>query len=146
MVLCILWLLLLKTEAINRKNKMCVKYKTPATKTEYAPDIKYALINKMRLLSGVYGMVSEVKRTFERIMTSNLCKPPKPLRLTGNNSWNWREFKEQLQWFLAGTESTDKPDTAKIDIMLSHAGKNAWEVYKTLSWSAEGVDKNLTKC
>jgi len=32
------------------------------------------------------------------------------------------EFKEQLQWFLAGTESPDKSDIAKIGIMLLHAG------------------------
>jgi len=44
----------------------------------------------------------------------NLCKPLEPLRLTGNNPKNWSEFKEQLQWFLAGTESSDKPDTAKL--------------------------------
>ena len=43
----------IKTVAINRKNKVCSKYKIPATKTEYAPNIKYALINKMRLLSSV---------------------------------------------------------------------------------------------
>ena len=79
----------------------------------------------------------------EQIMTSNLCKPPEPLQLTGNNSRNWQEFKEQLQWFLAGNESTDKPDVAKIKIMLSHAGRDAWEVYKTLPWSAEGDDKKL---
>ena len=65
--------------------------------------------------------------------------------MTGNNSWNWREFKEQLQWFLAGTESTDKPDAAKIGIMLSHAGRDAREVYKTLPWSAEGDDKKFDK-
>ena len=34
------------------------------------------------------------------------------------------EFKEQLPWFLAGTESTDKPDAAKIEFMLSHAGRD----------------------
>ena len=81
------------------------------------------------------------------MMTSNLCEPPKPLRLTGNNSRNWREFKEQLQWFLAGTESTNKPDAVKIGIMLSHAGRDARVVYKTLPWSAEGLgdDKKFDK-
>ena len=74
-------------------------------------------------------------------MTMNLCKPPEPLRLTDNNVSNWRKFKEQLEWFLAGTESTDKADSVKIGIMLSHAGKDAREVYKTLSW-AEDEDRN----
>ena len=82
----------------------------------------------------------------EQIMTSNLSKPPEPLRLTGNNSRNWREFKEQLQWFLAGTESTDKPDAAKIGIMLSHAGRDAREVTKLFHGQQKGMTKNLTKC
>ena len=72
----------------------------------------------------------------ERIMTTNLCKPPEPLRLTGNNSRNWRDFKEQLQWFLqlVGTKSTEKSDIAKIGIMLSHTGKEARELHKTLPY------------
>ena len=75
----------------------------------------------------------------------NLCKPPDPLRLTGNNARNWREFKEQLQWFLEGTESTSKSDGAKIGIMLSHAGKDARELYKTLPWAEDGDEKKFTK-
>ena len=64
-------------------------------------------------------------RVLVRLSEMNLCKPPDPLCLTGNNAKNWREFKEQLQWFLAGTESSDKSDPVKIGIMLSHAGKDA---------------------
>jgi len=79
------------------------------------------------------------------MITMNLCKPTEPLRLTGNNAKNWSEFKEQLQWFLARTESSDKPDTAKIGIMLSHAGKEAREVYKTLVWAAEGDKDKFDK-
>ena len=75
----------------------------------------------------------------------NLCKPPDPLRLSGNNDKNWREFKEQLVWFLEGTESTGKSDGAKIGIMLSHAGREARELYKTLPWAAEGDDKKFNK-
>jgi len=29
---------------------------------------------------------------------------------------NWQDFREQLQWFLAGTESTEKSDGVKIGI------------------------------
>ena len=68
---------------------------------------------------------------------SDGCKSPDPLQLPGNN---WHEFKQQLQWFLAGTESTEKSDAVKIGLMLSHAGKEAREVYKTLAWAAG--DKN----
>jgi len=45
----------------------------------------------------------------------NIFKPPDPLSFTGNNAKNWQDFKEQLQWFLTGTESTEKD---KIGIML----------------------------
>ena len=76
----------------------------------------------------------------------NLCKPPDPLCLSGNNDKNWREFKEQLVWFLEGTESTGKSDGAKIGIiMLSHAGKEARELYKTLPWAAEDDNKKFNK-
>jgi len=62
----------------------------------------------------------------------NICKPPDPLSFTGNNVKNWQDFKEQLQWFLAGTESTEKSDVVKIGIVLSHASK-LWSLsYKNL--------------
>ena len=77
--------------------------------------------------------------------TMNLCKSPDPLSLTGNIAQNWKEFEEQLHWFLAGTESASKSDEIKIGIMLSHAGKEAREVYKTLPWAAEGDDKKFAK-
>ena len=72
---------------------------------------------------------------------SILCKPPDPLSFTGNVAQNWRDFIEQLQWFLEGTESTEKGDKVKIGIMLSYAGKEAREIYKTLSWTT-GADAN----
>ena len=75
----------------------------------------------------------------------NICKPPDPLCLSGNNAKNWHEFKEQLQWFLAGTESGEKSDAVKIGIMLSHAGKEAREVYKTLTWAADGDKDKFDK-
>lgn len=68
---------------------------------------------------------------------ASLCKPPNPLSFTGNIAQNWREFEEQLKWYLAGTETDKKPDFAKIGIMLSHAGKEARDVYKTLEWAAQ---------
>ena len=63
---------------------------------------------------------------------SILCKPPELLSFTGNVKQNWREFAEQLQWSLEGTESTEKGDKVKIGIMLSCAGKEAREIYTTL--------------
>ena len=76
---------------------------------------------------------------------SILCKPPEPLSFTGNVAHNWRDFAEQLQWFLEGTESTEKGDKVKIGIMLSYAGKEAQEIYKTLPWAADGDAIKFTK-
>ena len=75
----------------------------------------------------------------------NLCKLPDSLHLTGNNIKNWCEFKEQLQWFLEGTKSTETSDGTKIGIMISHTRKDARELYKTLSWKEEGDEKKSKK-
>ena len=73
-------------------------------------------------------------------MPLSLCKPPEPVSFTENFVHNWQEFEEQLTWFLAGTESSEKLDSVKIGIMLTHAGKEACEIYKILLWT-EPVDK-----
>lgn len=44
---------------------------------------------------------------------ATICKSPKPLSLGGNVSQNWKEFEEQLVWFLEGTESVSKSDMVK---------------------------------
>ena len=76
---------------------------------------------------------------------ASICKPPEPLSFSGNVSQNWKDFEEQLIWFIEGTESTEKSDMARIGIMLSHAGKEAREVYKTLPWATNGDDKKFDK-
>ena len=68
-------------------------------------------------------------------MEVSLRKLPDPVSFTGNAAGNWHEFEEQLIWFLAGTESSDKSDSVKIEIMLTHTGKEARAIYKTLPWS-----------
>ena len=72
----------------------------------------------------------------------SLCKPPNPLSFMGNVAQNWRDFEEQLKWYLAGMEASKKSD---IGIMLSHAGKEARNVYKTLEWTAEGDQSKFNK-
>ena len=76
---------------------------------------------------------------------ATICKPPDKLSFVGNTAQNWQEFEEQLRWFLAGTESAEKSDLTKIGIMLSHAGKEAREVYKTLQWDSEGDQNKFNK-
>ena len=69
---------------------------------------------------------------------SIVCKLPEPLSFTRNVAQNWQKFVEQLQWFLEGTESTEKGDKVKIGLMLFHAVKEAREIYKTLLWASTG--------
>ena len=76
---------------------------------------------------------------------ASICKPPEALSFNGNVAQNWKEFEEQLIWFLEGTESSEKSDMIKIGIMLSHAGKEARDVYKTLPWDTEGDNKKFDK-
>ena len=76
---------------------------------------------------------------------ASLCKPPDPLSLTDCVAQNWRDFEEQLKWYLAGTEVNDKADSAKIGIMLSQAGKEARDVYKRLSGELMAIKTSLTR-
>ena len=76
---------------------------------------------------------------------ASICKPPESLSFNENVSQNWKEFEEQLIGFLEGRESSEKSDMAKIGSMLSHAGKEARDVYKTLQWEANGDDKKFNK-
>ena len=76
-------------------------------------------------------------------MAVSLCT--NPISFTGNAVRNWQEYEEQLTFFLAGTESTDKSDLVKIGIMLTHAGKEAQAIYKTLSWGASGNNTKFDK-
>ena len=78
-------------------------------------------------------------------MPLSLCKPPEPVSFTGNFAHNWQEFEEQLTWFLAGTESSEKSDSIKIGIMLTHAGKEACEIYKILLWTEPGEKMKFDK-
>ena len=73
----------------------------------------------------------------------SFCKVPDPISFTGIISKNCKNFKNQLFWFLAGTESTEKSDDTKTGIMLSYAKKEAREVYKTLPWVNKGHDKKV---
>ena len=65
-------------------------------------------------------------------MAGSLCIPPDAVTFDGNASQNLQEFEEQLKWFIEGSEYGEKFDAVKISIMLTHAGKYAREVYKTL--------------
>ena len=76
---------------------------------------------------------------------ATICKLPETLSLCGNVSPNWKDFREQLLWFLAWTESFNKSIMVKIDIMLSHAKKEVREVCKILQWNEEGDNQKFNK-
>ena len=69
------------------------------------------------------------------MMALGVCKLLKPLSFMGNPVRNWQEFKEQLTWFIPGTESSE------IRIMLTHAGR------KCMRFTKHFLGLNLTiKC
>ena len=78
-------------------------------------------------------------------MAGSLCNPPNPVSLDGNPAQNWLEFEEQLKWFIEGSEYGKKSDVVKIGIMLTHAGKYAREIYKTLQWEEDGDKMKFDK-
>ena len=77
-------------------------------------------------------------------MAGSLCKPPDPV-FDENAAQNWQEFEEKLQWYIDGPECGEKSDVVKIGIMLTHAGKHAREIYKTLQWAEDGDKKKFDK-
>ena len=76
---------------------------------------------------------------------ASLCKHSDPLSLTGSVAQNWKDFEEQLKWYLTGTEANDKADLAKMGVMLSHMGKETRNVYKTFEWIADGDQSTFDK-
>ena len=51
----------------------------PVTKTEHAPNLNHALINKMRLLSRVYGMiVSDFTKSARRVWSACMTEQDAP--------------------------------------------------------------------
>lgn len=73
----------------------------------------------------------------------NIYKLPDPFFIYWQQCQNWHDYKEELEWFLTETESNKKHDDVKIGIMLSHASREAREVYKMLPWDAEGNDRKF---
>ena len=84
-----------------------------------------------------------------------LCKPPKPVSFTKNAAHNRQEFKQQLTWFLAAIELSEKSDSVKIKIMLTHSGKEAHKITKhfprllATKWNSTRLSKpseNIVYC
>ena len=69
---------------------------------------------------------------------------PNALSFDGNNSENWRRFKQQYDIYLTASGSEKKDDTVKIAILLNLAGEDAIEVFNTFQFP-EGDEKKLNK-
>ena len=69
---------------------------------------------------------------------------PSALSFDGNNSENWRRFKQQYDIYLTASGSEKKDDTVKIAILLNFAGEDAIEVFNTFQFP-EGDEKKLNK-
>ena len=79
-------------------------------------------------------------------MAVSLCELPDPISFSsGNSACNWRDFVEQLHWFLVWTESSKKSDAVKIGIMLSDVGKEACEICKTVPWASASDSMKFDK-
>ena len=69
---------------------------------------------------------------------------PSALSFDGNNSENWRRFKQQYDIYLTASGSEKKDDTVKIAILLNFAGEDAIEVFNTFQFP-KGDEKKLNK-
>ena len=64
-------------------------------------------------------------------------RPPPPLSLDGNVAEKWRKWKKKFQIYMEATESSTKPDEAKIAILLYTIGDDAQETYETFEFTEE---------
>ena len=59
---------------------------------------------------------------------------PSALSFDGNNSENWRRFRQQYEIYLTALASENKDDTVMIAILLNFAGEEAIEVFNTFQF------------
>ena len=72
-------------------------------------------------------------------------KPPQPLKLSsGNISESWAKFSEQFGWYIQAIDAEDSSDARKIGLLLTVAGPEAQELFRTFAYVA-GEDKTKYK-
>lgn len=63
-------------------------------------------------------------------------QPPPQLKLAGGNlADRWERFKDSLQWYLEATNLATANETRKIAILLTVAGSEAQEVFRTFKYN-----------
>ena len=71
--------------------------------------------------------------------------PPTPFSLDGNVQENWRAWKQNFQIYLVATESDEKTDKVKANLLLHVIGDAAKQVYNTFTFAVEGDSLKLDK-
>ena len=63
----------------------------------------------------------------------------------GNVSENWKKFKQKYTNYEIATRINTKESATRVATMLTVIGNDAIDVFNTLTWYAEGGDKNIDK-
>ena len=71
--------------------------------------------------------------------------PPTPFSLDGNVQEKWRAWKQNFQIYLVATESDEKTDKVKANLLLHVIGDAAKQVYNTFTFAVEGDSLKLDK-
>ena len=74
----------------------------------------------------------------------DILDPPEPLYFERNVRENWRRWKQELELYLAATESDEKSGKVMSSILLTCTGKRACEIYNTFTFG-NGEDKMKVK-
>ena len=71
---------------------------------------------------------------------------PEPLDPRGGNvSENWKKFKQKYTNYEIATRINTKESATRVATLLTVIGNDAIDVFNTLTWYAEGCDKNIDK-
>ena len=66
-----------------------------------------------------------------------LIKPPKALSMKGNVQENWKVWKQNFNFYLLATESTEKETKIKSGLFLHTVGEEGRRLYHTLTFEAD---------
>ncbi|CAN7939958.1 unnamed protein product [Ixodes hexagonus] len=67
----------------------------------------------------------------------DVLKPLEGLNLTGNVAENWQRFRQRVELYLRGAETTKRTDEQRAAILLHVAGPDAIGVYNTFTFAPD---------
>ena len=72
--------------------------------------------------------------------------PPEALDLSGGNiSANWKKFKQKYTNYEIATGISSKDSATRVATLLTVIGNDAIDVFNTLTWDEEDIDKKIEK-